>query len=122
MTKRRRFTEAEVIETVLRQGGHIPCFRCKAPLRLNHEIEREHILELALGGGDAPINCGYSHKQCHRVFTDGTPATTAGSSKQRIGKVKRILKGKMRVEKGAKKRATRWPEGRKMMSKGFVKI
>jgi hypothetical protein len=62
-------------------------------------IEREHLHELGLGGADTPENCRYSCTLCHKIITNGTKATTAGSSKQRIAKVKRI-RGETCTRKG----------------------
>lgn len=87
--RRRRFSERDVLATLLRQAP-ILCFRCKQPMEKAEDIEREHLCEIALGGEDAPHNCAYSHKWCHFAVTNGTKATTAGSSKQRIAKVKRL--------------------------------
>jgi hypothetical protein len=87
---RKRFTERQVIETLINQGLEITCFRCCMPFENVSEIEREHLIELGLGGDDAPNNCCYSHTACHSVITNGTKATTAGSSKQRIAKVVRL--------------------------------
>jgi len=95
MSKRRRFAEWQVVAVLLHQGIKIPCFRCKAPLQMPtgpNQVQREHIHELALGGPDIPANCRFSHYDCHRVITNGTPATSAGSSKHRIAKTKRIIK------------------------------
>jgi hypothetical protein len=61
--------------------------------------EREHLHEVKLGGPDIPENCRYSHAKCHAIVTNGTKATTAGSSKQRIAKVKRI-RGETCTRKG----------------------
>lgn len=98
---RKRFSESEVIETLAWQGIFVRCFRCRAPFytpapgggmfNLSDKIEREHIHEIALGGPDVPKNCRYSCAPCHKIITNGTNATTAGSSKQRIAKVDRIL-------------------------------
>lgn len=96
---RKRFSEREVIETLWHQGVTVPCYRCKNPIRPGEKLNREHLDELALGGQDAPGNCAYSHKLCHDVVTNGTKATTAGSSKHKIAKSKRIAKGKMEVKK-----------------------
>jgi len=89
---RRRFSEMEVLLTVLRQGGTIPCRCCKQPVTerdiLTGNVEKEHIHELALGGADDPSNCSYSHKKqpCHARQTNGNGATTAGSSANRLAK------------------------------------
>lgn len=85
---RRRFSEKDVIRTLLHQGVKIFDFRTGEPITLENvdQIEREHIHELALGGADDPINCRYSLSANHNIATNGTPATTAGSSKHRIAK------------------------------------
>ncbi len=92
--KRKRFTEREVLDTLYYSYIVVPCYRCRARLFPDDEVEREHITELALGGKDEPANCAYSHKLCHDIVTNGTKATTAGSSKQRIAKVARIIADK----------------------------
>lgn len=99
MTKRCRFSEKEVIETLAHQGIIVTCFRCKKALIVRggdgnlywvDGCQREHVTELAIGGADAPHNCAYSHDGCHSKITNGTKATTAGSSKHIIAKVKRL--------------------------------
>lgn len=119
---RRKFSETEVLQTIQLQlwaqhNAYLLCYRCKEPLfkdiwnddgNWSHivaaippfPIQREHLLEIALGGEDCHRNCVYSHKQCHDTVTNGTPATTAGSSKQRIAKVRRIQAGGGRRRKG----------------------
>lgn len=89
---RRRFTEWEVIATLIEQGIVILCFRCKLPLPLptkKNVVQREHIHEIELGGPDIPANCRFSHYDCHSIVTNGTKATSAGSSKHRIAKARR---------------------------------
>lgn len=83
---RRRFSEREVIATLIHQGFALRCFRCGELFSHADKIEREHLHELKLGGADDPSNCRYSHKDCHAVVTNGAPATTAGSSRHRIAK------------------------------------
>lgn len=90
-----------MIRTCIRQGGVIPCFRCREPFdefdcSKPGWIEREDVLEVSLGGAQTVENSAYSHgqrhptKPCHGVVTNGTKATTAGSSKHRIYKTKRL--------------------------------
>ena len=55
-------------------------------------------------------------RENHAEKTNGTKATTAGSDKNRIAKVNRIL-GK--TKQGQPKRA--WPKGRKIQSRPFPK-
>ena len=125
---RRRFNERDVIETLAWQGVWVACFRCKktffepagSPLRKYSiiqvlQIEREHLHEYELGGADAPYNCRYSCKECHARITNGTKATSVGSSKHKMAKVRRI-RGET---KGRPKRD--WPKGPKMKSRPFRK-
>ncbi len=104
---RKRFSERQVIETLWYGGMAITCYRCNKVLDPLDKIEREHILEIALGGEDEPSNCAYSHRECHAKVTNGTKATSAGSSKQRIAKLKRL--------------ANPQPSKRPMKSRGFDK-
>lgn len=115
---RKRFSEQQVIETMWHQGVVIVCYRCRGvvqPVVLGAEgsyyfpVQREHLHEIALGGPDIPANCRYSHIECHKIVTDGSPASSVGSSKHRIAKVKRI-------QAGGKKR-----KGRKIPSRPFQK-
>jgi hypothetical protein len=107
-TRRRRFSEREVIETLWHQGVNIPCRRCGQIIRpeargtdgqFHIDVEREHIHEIALGGPDIPANCRYVHRVCHAQITNGTKATTAGSSKHRIAKTKPHRTRKFQVNK-----------------------
>lgn len=121
---RKRFSEREVIETLAWQGIRVACFRCRAPFftpssdggmfSLSDKIEREHLHEIGFDGPDIPANCRYSCGPCHSTITNGTKATTAGSSKQRIAKVARILANKPSRRPMAK-------GGRKIPSKPFPK-
>ncbi len=126
--RRRKFSETEVLATaqiaLFQRNIYLLCYRCGNPLFgpiMNEDrrivgaiaigqIEREHYLELALGGEDGPRNCVYSHKDCHKKATNGTKATTAGSSKHRIAKVRRI-------QAGGKKR-----KGKPIPSRPFPKV
>jgi hypothetical protein len=89
---RRQFREIEVVETLLLQGAIIPCFRCRIAFTIEdvkaRNIEKEHLHEVVLDGPDEPGNCRFSHAAapCHHTVTNGKPATTAGSSKNRIAK------------------------------------
>lgn len=101
MMSRKRFSEREVLEVVFYQGIELLCFRCWLPITKEQIpfVEREHLCELALGGADEPVNCRYSHGECHARVTNGTPATTAGSSKHRIAKTKGTRAQKFAVQK-----------------------
>lgn len=106
---RKRFSEKEVLETLAHQGVFVRCFRCTEPffridadgdMLMQRKPEREHLHEIALRGPDIPANCRYSCKGCHATITNGTKATSAGSSKHRIAKVRRLRgENKPRVKK-----------------------
>ena len=64
----------------------------KCGQRLGDDIEWNHVLEHALEGSDGPENIEAVHRDCHAEITNGKPATTAGSSKANVAKVKRIVK------------------------------
>jgi hypothetical protein len=146
---RSAFSERKVIETLIRRGAVIPCYRCRAAFTLEDVpfIEREHLVEIALGGDNTPENAAYSHGQrsaqrCHGIVTNGNGATSAGSSKHRIAKTNRIT-GKTKDGKkasrfkplptgadvlerddpasGKREKKYRWPKGRKLQGRGFEK-
>ena len=108
--RRKRFSESEVVTILLQQGAKIRCPRCGQLILIGEVFEREHFHELALGGGDNIANSFFSHKACHAFVTNGGPATTAGSSKNKIAKTKRIASG------GRKRK------GRQIPSRPFPKI
>jgi len=90
---RRRFSEKQVIEALIRTGHEIRCFRTKEIVTLESvkRLEREHPTPLALGGKDDPTNAAYSLSEAHKRQTNGTKATSYGSDKHAISKVARIL-------------------------------
>lgn len=85
--------EQGVLASLLAQGAIIPCFRCRIAFTPADKIEKEHLHERALGGPDEWGNWRWSHKECHSIITNGTKATSAGSSKHRISKADRIARG-----------------------------
>jgi len=115
MTSRKRFTERQVIATLLLQGAIIPCgcrFKdCQALIEIKDvaTIERDHFRRLELDGKDEPANCAYLLKSCHDRKTNGTPATSYGSDKYEIAKAKRI------------RGETKTRPKRKIRSQGFQK-
>lgn len=98
---RKRFSERQVIEALIRTGHRIYCFRSKELITLETVglLEREHVTPLALGGADDPSNAAYSLKAAHKVQTNGTKATSYGSDKHAIAKTKRIIKRRASIEK-----------------------
>ncbi len=120
---RKRYSERQVLETLAWQGIFVCCYRCGEPFWIEAgegclyrqlDPEREHLHEVALDGPDIPANCRYSCSNCHNLITNGTKATSAGSSKQRIAKVKRLQNPE------ASKRPMK-SSGRKMPSRPFQK-
>lgn len=89
---RRRFSEREVIATLIHQGVEVRCYRTKEPITLESvkRLEREHVHEVGLGGADEPENCRYSLSEAHAIVTNGTKATSAGSSKHKVAKDRRL--------------------------------
>jgi hypothetical protein len=96
---RRTFTERMVLTVLLKQSAKIICPRCNQPLLLGQQIDREHFHEIALGGADDVTNCFYSHKECHDTVTNGTKWTSAGSSKHKIAKSKRMIAARTQPKK-----------------------
>lgn len=88
----RQLRELEVLEVLIGQGAVIPCKRCRVAFTMEDvktgNIECEHLHEKALGGPDEPGNRAFSHKArpCHASVTHGPPATSAGSSRNRVAK------------------------------------
>lgn len=113
---RARFTERQVIETLIRTGHEIRCFRTKEVITLETVklLEREHPTPLAIGGADNPTNAAYSLSGPHKIQTNGKPATSYGSDKHAIAKIARTLNPK------PSKRPMK-SSGRKMLSRPFPK-
>lgn len=127
---RKRFSEREVLETLIHQGIEIKCYRTGELITLQNVrlVEKEHLVELGLFETDAekakhdvPENCRFSLKEAHAVITNGKKATTAGSSKHRIKKAKRIARGGKKVRHPMRSGSRTWPKGRKLQSKPFQK-
>lgn len=93
---RKRFSERQVIEALIRTGHEIRCYRTKAVITLEtmKRLEREHVTPLKLGGADDPTNAAYSLREAHKIQTNGKPATSYGSDKHAIAKINRILADK----------------------------
>ena len=102
--------EQGILASLIAQGAIIPCFRCRIAFTPADKVEKEHLHERALGGPDVPGNWRWSHKECHAIVTNGTKATSAGSSKHRIAKAGRIARGK-------EPSRHKWPKGRKIPSR-----
>lgn len=82
---RRRFSERQVIEALIRTGHEIRCFRTKEVITLEtvNLLEREHPTPLKLGGADDPTNAAYSLSEAHKDQTKKDMAA--------IAKVDRLL-------------------------------
>ena len=117
---RRRFTETEVVQTLILQGAEIPCHRCEKRIEPHQKVEREHLLPVAFGGDDHPSNCAYSHKECHakQTFRKRGPHTTIDSDIHAIAKVKRLQR---KIAGTWRKTKRKLPKGRKLQSRPFHK-
>jgi hypothetical protein len=82
---RKRFSERQVIEALIRTGHTILCYRTKAVITLEtvKRLEREHVTPLKLGGADDPTNAAYSLSEAHKAQTKKDVAA--------IAKVDRLL-------------------------------
>lgn len=87
MTERRRWTLKDRLEILVRQAY---CPKCGGKLGELKGLEWHHQHELALGGADEPENVVALHKDCHAIVTNGPGATSAGSSKHKIAKARRL--------------------------------
>lgn len=90
---RKRFTERQVIEALIRTGNEIRCYRTKEVITLEtvKRLEREHPTPLKIGGKDDPTNAAYSLSEAHKIQTNGKPATSYGSDRHAMAKIGRIL-------------------------------
>jgi 5-methylcytosine-specific restriction endonuclease McrA len=107
---RRRSETPAMVRRILFRQGVVPCCLCGKRLKPEDKVIREHMHALALGGPDEEDNMGYAHEECAARKTNGTPATTYGSDKHAIAKVKR-LRGETKQDR---------PK-RKIQSRGFDK-
>ena len=88
MTPRRQPNLTEQV-AILRRQALCGC-GCGEPLA-EHVIDYHHQQERALGGADAADNwIAVIKTPCHDRLTNGTKATTAGSSKHKIARVRRL--------------------------------
>ncbi len=86
---RRRLTLADQVTILARQAK---CPKCGQPLGNVKGIDWHHPNELAISKDDSVENRSGMHKDCHAVVTNGTKATSAGSSKHKVAKVRRLVK------------------------------
>lgn len=91
--KRRKITDRDKV-AVLERQANCGC-GCGLALIAGAAIEYHHQHELALGGPDTADNLIAVRKECHARITNGTKATTAGSSKHKIAKADRLEKARL---------------------------
>lgn len=120
---RRKFRDWEVIACLIFQGVDIRCYRTGEKITMENvnRLQKEHLVELALIEDgrrhlfDVPGNCRYSLAEAHAIVTNGTKATTAGSSKHIIAKAKRFD----RINAGLRSRTRKGPP---LKSRPFPKV
>lgn len=102
-------TPKQVIESLLHQGVEVRCYRTKERVTLANfrDLEREHLVELGLKKTDAekaavdtPEYWRWSFSAAHAKVTNGTKATSAGSSKHRVAKAVRMEKARLEIPTG----------------------
>lgn len=79
---------------------------CGCGEKLGEDIIWDHVLAHALEGSDGPENIRAVRVDCDKIITNGTKATTAGSTKHVVAKVRRLAK-KAAPEKYASERLSR---------------
>jgi len=89
MIARRKLTTLDKLKIVVAQAK---CPRCGEKLGELDGLDFDHAHPLALGGADTLDNLRALHRDCHRVKTSGTKATSAGSDIHAIAKAKRIAR------------------------------
>lgn len=110
---RRKFRDWEVIACLIFQGVDVRCYRTGERITLENvkRLQKEHLIELALIAPeqrhlhDVPGNCRYSLAEAHAIVTNGTKATSVGSSKHKIAKMKRMD----RINAGLRSRTRKGP-------------
>ena len=124
---RRKFRDWEVIACLVFQGVEVRCYRTQELITMDnvHLLQKEHLVELGLIEPekrhmfDVPGYCRYSLAEAHAVITNGNGATSAGSSKHRIAKLKRLLRVKAgersRKRKGPPLKSRPFPKGHRPM-------
>lgn len=134
---RRQPRPLDIIESLLHQGVRIECFRTKARVTLANfrDLEREHLCELGLyktpeekAAHDTPEYWRWSFSEAHARITNGSKATSAGSSKHRVAKAKRMEKARLEPDTDEYERhmqpirmAAAWGPKRPMQSRGSRK-
>lgn len=103
MTKRKAITERMKILSLL-YWHDIECPECGQWISSGDQVEWDHRVPVALGGGHDHTNIMACHKTCHAEKTRGTKATTYGSDIHAIAKARRIASGG-RKRKGPKMKA-----------------
>jgi 5-methylcytosine-specific restriction endonuclease McrA len=118
VSKRKAITERMKIDALLYVGtlGGIPLCTCGERVEPGQPIDWDHYIPLGLNGAHDYRNLRPLHRDCHRIKTSGSKATSAGSDIHKIAKVKRL----QRKAAGTWKKTKRaWPKGRKMQSRPF---
>ena len=89
MTERGHISTKTKLLIMVRQAR---CPLCDGRLGSIENVDFDHDTPLALGGADDETNLRAVHRDCHRIKTSGTKATSAGSDIHIIAKTKRLSK------------------------------
>jgi len=117
MTERRAFTLSAKLEAALR---HLHCPVCGEGPLSEIGVEWDHLIEWWLSKDSSAKNCQPLCPACHDIKTNGTKATTMGSSKHLAAKSKRLRgetgqnKRKVKIQSCPFQKTTkkRMPDGR----------
>jgi 5-methylcytosine-specific restriction endonuclease McrA len=119
----RTFTWKQKAEILVQQAR---CRSCGERLVTLKNTDFHHVHEYALGGKTEVANAQALCKECHSFETNGTKATSYGSSKHEVAKLKRLAKAAPDLDRALTKpcghkptSVSRFPKGRKMPSRPF---
>lgn len=93
MTKRKAITDKMKWQSLLYWSTDAYCPECSEPILATDNIEWDHRHPIALGGTHTFDNIRAVHRECHRLKTSGSKATSAGSDIHMIAKANRIARG-----------------------------
>ncbi|MGX1096555.1 HNH endonuclease signature motif containing protein [Amorphus sp. MBR-141] len=130
--KRRQPTEKQKLQIMARYcrcpGLPELNHECGKHLPSMHETQFDHMHARALDGPEDLDNFRPLCPDCHDIKTNGRKATTAGSDKHRIAKMKRLeakrsppSESRDHSIEGPAKPKRAWPKGRKLRGGGFQK-
>jgi 5-methylcytosine-specific restriction endonuclease McrA len=116
MTTRKAIPAKVQVAVAIRQAnGAVLCPLCSNVLCVWEPHILEHMVPLALGGGNDIDNLRWVHAHCAAKKTNGTKATSAGGDLHKIAKAKRLRLARLaKAEVEKKITKSKWRLKRKM--------